>query len=863
MDDDPEPGLLLGSHEASEQLLSPRGLQKGNPESNDDGNIPQEGGDSGPFMEQEATKKPIVGKDVPEQTLRTESRTSIFQSKELREQSQTPNVSSSIKSSTTSLRKTSRRSIQRVPGQDTRQLPPLSQKSSRTLSINETETKDVTWVSTRTGKIMKCRSQQTSLIWERKVLSEILHPSSEDSERSKGEETDMTNTEEEVTSSGETTAPEEAVGPEVRRGSHPREEKASKRGGQQQESRRSSQRSMNEPILLIQKGLDAEEDLPWISQRTGKEMRNKAQQTSVIWELKTLSEILRSSSQESFGNMETDTTEVDDSGDTEVEQAVVQESRHSIPQDAVDQTSRRSSKQLDARSSQPEIQPREEEKTESRQKGQVPKADQAQQTDSTESFKRKLLDYSQQTDDAGIQPTVDQKGSSIGIQKTEGDRSRMGSPELQRRESQPIDLASPEQSQPSLRPGSKTGVEVESEVTAGPQGEQTEFAQEPPFPQKVQEKQDGGSVPEDTWVSRRTGKVVRNQIQQTDKSWLQYCAAKMRKVRKSSSQQTDESFLQRYLAMKGENREPPAGSDLPARDGVSGRLCDDGSATGFQLTDVPLSPEGSESDAAVAGMAEEVELPACRAEERGEGQWPEEDAVVGGPTSNEVQSPGESESKSTVESTSCYVEGEDAAQQTYSVISLEDGIWMNRRTGKILVSHTQQTSQVVLPTAQSATVRRKVGGGEEEEAFRLAEKELSEASADAEAPELEETQPVTGSPGEPPGGASQPDDEAENVLSVRLSEAMLLSVSYPDVEDENELLYSPIEDGSWVNLKTGRLLASQEQQTEGGSDPFPEAEKSQEASWRPSEEDLSSALLQLSGGEGMDDDPVSKIQEPL
>ncbi|KAJ7345342.1 hypothetical protein JRQ81_001292 [Phrynocephalus forsythii] len=879
MDDDPEPALFLGSREMSEQqVLSPGGSQKGTLENNDDSSIHQESGDNGPFMEQDASKKPLLGKEAPEQTLLTESPTSIFQSKELRDQSQPSDVSGGTKGSITSLRKTTRRSLPRLPVEDPRwagqqpagqPIPPLSQKSSRTLSINETEARDVTWVSKRTGKIMKCRSQQTSLIWERKALSDILQTSGEESEKSKGEESDVANTKEDVTSSGEATAPEEMAGPELPRGKPQWDEKTSKRGSHPQESRRISQLSGNEPILLIQKGLEAEEDLPWISQRTGKEMKNKAQQTSVIWELKTLSEILRSSSQESFCNMETDNTETEDSGDTELERRAGQESRHSIQLPITGQTSHGSTKQLDTTPSWSEIQPGEEQSTESHQKRPTHKADQAQQTDSSESLRRELLDYSQQTEDLGRGGTIDQQGPLSASQETDGKRSRIGSQELKRQESQGIDLVPPEHSQVSLGPGLKMGAGMESEVTDGPQKEPPEFTQEPPLTQKVQERPDSGPVPEDTWVSRRTGKVVRNQIQQTDKSWLQYCAAKMRKVKQSRSQQTDQSFLQRYSAMKAGSREALAESDGPAPDGETDGLCsasDDGSTDAFPLSDAEFSPVASGCGAAAAGRAEEGEPTACREEERGERQQPEDDAMGGRPAGSNVQSPGESESKSTVGSTSLYVEGEDVAQQTYSVISLEDGIWMNRRTGKILVSHTQQTSQVVLPNTPSAT--GKVGyeaaaAAAAAEAF--GERMMDGASADEEPPELEETQPETDSPAQSPGRASQVADDAENILSVRLSEAMLLSVSYPDVEDETGVLYTPIKEGSWVNVKTGKLLASQKQQTERSSDPFLEAAKalSWEASGHSSEEDLSRAPMQQSGGEGMDDDPIGKIQEPL
>nr|XP_028573429.1 uncharacterized protein LOC114590935 [Podarcis muralis] len=1017
MDDDPEPSLdeaVLGSCEVSEQSFSVAELQKCTLE--DEVNIHQEGGDNGPFMDQEPTKKPLLGKDVPDQALQTENKGGIFRRKD---QSQAPDVSGSIKSSASSLRKPSRRSIPRLPGQESRRSSqqsvgvqsPLSLNPSRTQSISESDAKEITWVSKRTGKLMKCRTQQTSLIWEQKSFSDIFSNSSDESDRSREGSMETLNTvdESEMMYSEEVSL-QESLGSKGCHSSQQLEGKGSKRNSLKRDSRRNSQRSMEIPLLLP-KGICLDEDISWISPKTGKEMKCKAQQTSVVWELKTLSEILHTSSQESFPNaLETDTTEL--SSETETEQRGRRGSQRTVQRPEsrppMGQESRRGSLVPEAVKSRQDTQKLEEQKPTPYRNAKMDTfmSEQAQQTDSCESLKEELLPHSQQRD-ALVGAQVVSHRSSL---REDAQIPQPANQELVWEESQPsIPTAVDFQrghSLPHQGFGKDVGVGKESNMPAGLQSRVTEATQEPPLEQG-------------TWISKRTGKVVKNRSQQTDKSWLQYCAAKRQKVKKCTSQQTDESFLQSYAErkMKKASRESmPAARDQQEqpRTGVASTMRRNEDPRGFLLHgSYSLSPqnepcgaemvkEGNRAEAVREGSRAEVMKEVGRAEEgsraemvkegsraevmkdggredvvkeggRAEGvkegsraemvkegsradvvkdggradvvkeagpaevvkdggrpdvvkeagpaevvkdggradvvkeagpaevvkdggradvvkeagpaevvkdggrpdvvkeAGPAEVVKEGGradvvkeagpaevvkegsrqsshedgkgplllhtvkdpPNSKLVRSslqwPDDSEPKSYMENGmpySYYMEGED--DQIYSIISLEDGIWMNRRTGKLVVSHFQQTGKTAVPTISRTSLLGK--GGNSGRAFGAPGSGSDGARSDQEESEREEApsgqESHRGSHQDsdrdasliivkPTGGESQCADDVEKLLSRRLSEAMLLSVESPDVGDETALYTAvSVEKGSWVNLKTGQLLESHSQQTE-------------------------------------------------
>lgn len=829
MDDDPDSTLdqvILEGSEINEQILNVGELQKCSLEGNEENSVHQESGDNGPFLEQEVTKKTSSGKDAPDLALQTNSDMSILKRKELVDQSQTPDAAESIKSSTTSLRKPSRRSLQWLPGQDSchnsqqsvGQQTPISQKASRVQFTNEVDSKGTTWINDKTGKLMKCRSQQTSSCWEQKILSEILHCSSELSDKSK--ETSS----EEDTISAETTLPETSSESDGHRNSLDQEGNSTADDISKQKSFRSSQESSEESSLLIPKVIDSEEETPWISSKTGKEMKNKTQQTSILWELKTLSEILRSSSQVTFTQpIDTETTEdaIISSGDTEVEQSDFRQ----------------------------DIQQPEESKIEPPIKKEIYKYDQSQQTDSVETLKKELLDCSHQTDSFtdSRSASTDLKHSYYSTQQLEAQQSRHGSQDSQRTV------------QNLLGPASQESVGKQSKVLASFKPEQN---QEPFFT---------GELDENTWISKKTGRVVKNQSQQTDKSWLLYCALKKQKVKICSSQQTDESFLQWYAANK---MTMPSREDLVKynEQGQQGLRkfsfgCHDLDAPNTQFSDWDVSPLGQDATRRKSSNVYEPEGPEGIQQLHYGNDRPTDQSPV-----TEVQWPDESESRSMSGSS---IAEEDTAQQTYSIISVEDGIWLNRRTGKILISHRQQTSQTAIPTVLSTTSLQKAGSGVKEEELQNpgtgkeeTNEEQGKANTDGQQPASKESRcssqakpdyDTQAIPAEPLGENPQSTDEVEKLLSTRLSEAMLLSAESPDMEDEPVDLYTPVKEGSWMNLNTGMLLASQTQQTEEDANKFLVADDQLSGdTFQQTPEILASSNngMQSSAREGMDDDPV-------
>ncbi|KAL8168602.1 UNVERIFIED_CONTAM: hypothetical protein K2H54_006694 [Gekko kuhli] len=1007
MDDDPEPTLdqmILESHEGSEQLLS-FGEQKCVTEIGEES--PLESGDIGPAVDPESPKKPVAVKDLPTQT---ESKASIFRRKEWMDQSQQADLSDSIKSSTTSLRKPSCRSSQRLIGQESRrssqqpagQLPLLSQKPSRVQATNEADTKDPTWVSQRTGKVMKCRSQQTSLVWELKALSEILQPLSDESTPSKDEDSEYTTVEEDVTSSGET-ASERYPGQKSRSGSKQLEGKVSKHSSQQYlekfGSRRSSQRSSEPPSALAQKysqarpaketcpdkdvtwisqktgremkckaqqtsrtwgpkalsgclcssrqgsqvgreeesGLSAADELTssgetgteeptaqwegsvskhaswqqfgrseahrnsqqttakerateeqplWTSQRAGKEMKCKAQQTSLVWEHKTLSDVLRVYSKVSEGSRpgEEDTTE-DEDGDTKIDQAAMKDAQCT-------------NQSLEGEDPKQDIQQVEERKAEPRRKKRKSKIDRSQQTDSAESIKKELADSSQQTDvSEGVQMSLvdlrqdsahgSVEGSQRGSQELVRQDSGFSSPLPERQDSERSSQQSLSSEEKKMSPEEdETRQEDESRVPSDSESE----------PPKVDQKASGiREAEETTWVSRKTGRTVRNQSQQTDRSWLQYFALKSQKLKRCISQQTDESFLRRYKTGKQALREHRQSHTEP--DMRRCTLCGDlyGDELPFDLDtlssfstmsilstissqDTTEAESGDEQEPSTSGGDDEQpqtppSLP--QKSRRGSQLWGQEspkdaerESQLGSLQAVDdpafVRWANESESSMASESSSLYMEAEDKIQQTYSMISFEDGIWLNRKTGKLLVTHSQQTSGISVAMVSGRALEK--SGSTEEEEEGPAPTEVDDSGAGVNQDLQQETevdgQPPSGQgsqrgsqqdgngeshllPVEPTGEELQSADEVEKLVCSRLSEATLLSIESPDMEDGPVQIYAVVslEKGSFRNIQTGKLLASQSQQTVASSPQ--NATGDEEAAEVPSQETLEECQVDL------------------
>ncbi|KAH0620212.1 hypothetical protein JD844_020259 [Phrynosoma platyrhinos] len=196
----------------------------------------------------------------------------------------------------------------------------------------------------------------------------------------------------------------------------------------------------------------------------------------------------------------------------------------------------------------------------------------------------------------------------------------------------------------------------------------------------------------------------------------------------------------------------------------------------------------------------------------------------------EVLQPSKSESKSTLGSqSSIYVEAEDQALQTYSIITLEDGIWINRKTGRLLTSHHQQTSVTsfhpvngtALEGYGDAVGESKPPQSDEEQPRGKSGQESQHGSQSAQsyAPSITNAQCH--------GELKCTEDSVKDVEKVlnnsHMSENTLLSLqsslTYAEVEYDSLKIYSNVAmpAGSWVNIKTGKLLASQNQQTDESS----------------------------------------------
>ncbi|XP_063146631.1 microtubule-associated protein futsch-like [Candoia aspera] len=195
--------------------------------------------------------------------------------------------------------------------------------------------------------------------------------------------------------------------------------------------------------------------------------------------------------------------------------------------------------------------------------------------------------------------------------------------------------------------------------------------------------------------------------------------------------------------------------------------------------------------------------------------------IIWNTSASEVQQSCESESRSTLDSLTSYTEGEDEAQQTYSRISLENGVWLNRKTGKLLRNHSQQTS---LSSFSKTTL---------EDNGNSAGCPKSPTS-DVKVSEIKPGQ-ATSSSSEPAQMVlsnlsilqsweeEQSTEEVEKVLTSHVSGTTPLSVqsslAYVEVKYDTMLTCNSVSvpEGSWINLKTGKVLSSHYQQTDESS----------------------------------------------
>ncbi|KAF7251472.1 hypothetical protein EYD10_03056 [Varanus komodoensis] len=454
--------------------------------------------------------------------------------------------------------------------------------------------------------------------------------------------------------------------------------------------------------------------------------------------------------------------------------------------------------------------------------------------------------------------------------------------------------ASPKDSTVPVPPESRRGSEPldsesETEIPSRLPSETDQSKQKPSFSAKAQQTYSIISVEINTWINRRSGKLMRCSSQQTDKSWLQdYIARKVKLASKGSLVSSAAPEPEKPATLESDRRnigdlltsrdellaegcpggsellhdhgpEPPEGEaqrfleqecevvsqeeePQPQRGGEKGGLAESAVLDqGSQPSEAQESRQGAQQAEGQASRrnSQKVEV---QGTQQGSKPGAEQDARRGSQSSvgeaflfsntlwnalaSPRQPPTESESKGTLESlSSIYAEGEEEALQTYSIISLENGIWLNRKTGKLLVSRSQQTSVSTMPGA---------GETAPEECRGAAERQKLPAS-EVEQPE--------GRPSSWPGqnqvsGLSivqtleelPSADEPEKGFSPHKSEATLLSiessVAYVEEEYESFPVYSviSISEESWINVKTGKTLATQCQQTDESSSPQPEKE---------------------------------------
>lgn len=307
--------------------------------------------------------------------------------------------------------------------------------------------------------------------------------------------------------------------------------------------------------------------------------------------------------------------------------------------------------------------------------------------------------------------------------------------------------------------------EVGSEESIGPESKKSHSSRRCSIAwiEKAQQTYSIVSLEEGSWLNRRTGKIMASHSQQTSDTV----------VHKHSSTVTQQPIRQE----SGDRCDA-------AKEGVTGgpeATCPGSDEAGADL--LPLVEQDSENSVVSAKPAE-----------------------------SEAEQPEGSESEEPLQSRASSVEVMDEAQQTYSVVSLEEGLWVNRKTGKFLTSHSQQTSLTTIQRRSASAQEpmeqiswHSVDAGEEQELSRSASD-----GKDAETPLAQGQQSRRSSDAAPAEGS------AGQQPIVSAHDSSLLSLTSPaEVTDEVQQTYSlvSLEEGTWINRKTGAHLKTKSQQT--------------------------------------------------
>nr|XP_025039211.1 uncharacterized protein LOC112545400 isoform X1 [Pelodiscus sinensis]XP_025039212.1 uncharacterized protein LOC112545400 isoform X2 [Pelodiscus sinensis]XP_025039213.1 uncharacterized protein LOC112545400 isoform X3 [Pelodiscus sinensis] len=585
-------------------------------------------------------------------------------------------------------------------------------------------------------------------------------------------------------------------------------------------------------------GAYAEEGVIWISPRTSREMTNKSQQTSLIWTRKALSELLKvraQKSQSSTASAKGGENEAEDrislasaESGVQVEQPVGQESRRSSQKPVKVSSflgSQHPSVEEFQRSSQEAIDHVLEEAQRSR-RSSIVVIEKAQQTYSIVSLDggtwinrrtgKVMTSNGQQTSDTWIQKfTVTSQPSSVLQSRRSSGASRGGKVEPQGPSVQGSDEAvadveqlqgaeSRRSSRQQLGRESQHSTDIEQTAETEvqkPAGPESMEPQQKPSKVRVEKAQQTYSIVSlegGSWINRRTGKVMTSHSQQTSATWIQ-------KV--TGTAQKPQSRRSSDVAKGGITQAPEA-----------------------------RSPKSEEADA-------DLQQPV------GQESWHSVEAEKAKDT--EAQRLESEESEETLQSRTSYVDVTDEAQQTYSIVSLEEGIWINRKTGKILTTHSQQTSHTSIRTLSATSQKtleqvswRSSGFGEE---GMLETPEPTGAEGDGtdmDVPQLlgqdsrrSSQQRMEQESRRSSGVASAERRESQEPAGLVSEQTLLSRSSSTGLPKEAPPIYSVVsqEEGTWLNQKTGVLVKSKSQQTNESC-----IQKLKEEQW-PTDEDPQSS----------------------
>ncbi|KAG6924268.1 hypothetical protein G0U57_017945 [Chelydra serpentina] len=658
-------------------------------------------------VEKEASQSRTLGKAKVNQVQQTDSSVSVYKRKELMDNAQQTDPGSE-KTSRTILGQQSWHGSQ----QSLKQLSQHSRKSSRETreqvqAVGEVYAEEgVIWISPRTSREMTNKSQQTSLVWSRKALSELLKATAQKSQsRTDTVKGEANGGEDRISlASVESDAQvEQPTGQESRRSSQKPTGQESRRSSQQpvgQESRRSSQQpidrvieevqqSRRPSIVVIEKAQQTYsvvslEGGTWINRRTGKIMMSNGQQTSDTWIQKFSVTAQPPVGQESrrgsgaSGGVKVEPQEPSGlgSGEThpDAEQLKGEESWHSCQQ-LIGRESQRSI-DIDKTAETEAREPTGPESEEPQQKPSKIKFEKAQQTYSIVSLEggswinrrtgKVMTSHSQQTSDTWIQKFTASAQQPVGQEsRRSSDTAKggmIGTPEATSRRSveAEADLQQPLGQESWHSVDVDKAEEMEAQQPVGSESKETLQSRTSSIEviDEVQQTYSIVSLEEGTWINRKTGKILMSHSQQTSHTSIRKLSATAQKPTEQESR-----------------RSSGIGEEFMLEDQQPAGLDGDG-------TDVEVQPLPEQESRRSSQKPTEQEF------------W--RDSDVAKTERNGTQEPTGLVSEQTLPSYTLSTEVIDEGQPIYRVISQEEGTWINRKTGKLVKSKSQQTNETCI-----------------------------------------------------------------------------------------------------------------------------------------------------------------------